>query len=136
MTTRLSLLSVLACTALAFQLASLAVATAQSPAGSATDLASAGPPASAEATVQRVQLRLPPQREFSMAAEGASLPDAPGADASAYAPTSTQEKSSCHWAIEGANSWRCKIQPLTRHDLPLRKTLHHLWPLHGNSSGQ
>jgi hypothetical protein len=134
-TTRVSLLSVLACSAIAFQLASLPVARAESPAGGVIDLAPVAPVSPVQATLQRAQLRLPSQSEFSMAT-GASLAEVPGADASAAAAAPTQEKSGCSWAIEGANSWRCKIQPLTRHDLPLRKTLHHLWPLHAKGSDQ
>ncbi len=71
-----------------------------------------------------------------MAAGQASPAKAPGADASAYAATPTQEKSDCNWATEGSNSWHCKIQPLTRHDLQLRRTFDHLWPLHGKTRGQ
>ena len=126
--------SILACASIAFQLAALGGAKAEPPALVAVDLAQPVSAPSVEANMQRAQLLLPPQGELSLAADQAAPVKAPGA--SAYAATPTQEKSDCSWATEGSNSWHCKIQPLARHDLQLRRKLDHLWPLHGKTRDQ
>src|ERR1700679_1181489 len=85
-------------------------------------------------SMQRVELKLTPARELWAAAEQAPPANARATDENAS--SSTQEASSCHWTLEDSNDWRCNIQPLARHDLEVRRTLHLLWPLHRKKTGQ
>jgi hypothetical protein len=42
----------------------------------------------------------------------------------------SRDKSNCRWSFGVSSTWNCKIKPLTKHDFPVRQTLHYLWPLH------
>lgn|GEM_PF-5704717 len=64
------------------------------------------------------------------ARDAISLP-APGS-IDLTAPSAAPVAPECRWPSTISNAWGCSLKPLTRYDLPMRRVLHHLWPLHGN----
>jgi len=47
-------------------------------------------------------------------------------------PSAAPVAPECRWPSTISNAWGCSLKPLTRYDLPVRRVLHHLWPLRGN----
>jgi hypothetical protein len=113
---------------------------AQSPASAAPAVAKLALPAVARPVASNNILpEAPPPIQFAMTTGALwnSRDAIVGIDASemglrSLEPAAT-DKSECRWSLEGTNFWACRIKPLTKYSVPIRDTLHRIWPLHGRN---